>query len=594
MKRKVFSTLLSLASVLLTAQSVPLLANATDLPPVVLGYLRESDAQVEIRFDGLITYSNGTRYLPVLPQSQTEKQVLPTKVIRQIPEKSKTPDLVQFDNNMFLIRLVPTSTGKLTLARMDAYPIELKEGLLPQDLVIPSNLFIPAELKVLLGALPYNPQAEAEVPKPSGTNGSSATSPPKKAAPKTVFLSNLLSHSLIAVDPDAGTTVGKIPFNCVPSSLIPSPDEKLLFATCLTTDELVVVDTRANLIKTRIPVGSKPADVLFIPERNEVVVSNRYSNVLNIINAETLLPLEEQVTLPTTGANLMVYNPASQYVYVADNSSGKTTKVYELSLADRQIKRTLTLMPSISAMAIPSGSNQLWTVSRTANAVQIIDLASGNPVKTMAVGKKPLGMINTHDKMFVISADGDRIDVIKMDTVAWAEPTMGEPIILPAASFPSSMAISGDSKIGYVNAAGSETLYLVDLIAGRMFKSIPIQIRGSAIALIGGEKIAPPPPPPKPAQVQALDPDNLEPHPDALPDTITNTHPAHPKNNLKTPKKATLPEEKKKLPAFFRKPATPKPSEKSGEIEALEQHDLLPEPDLVPIQSNPNIPDFHK
>lgn len=129
---------------------------ATDLPPTVLSYLRKRDPAVKIRFDGMVTLSNHDVYLPVFPQDPSHPPN-PSQVLREYPQQAKSPDLIQFDNHFFLIRLVNTSSGKLALARMDAYPIELKEGLLPQDLLLPPNLFLPNELKVILGDLPYNP-----------------------------------------------------------------------------------------------------------------------------------------------------------------------------------------------------------------------------------------------------------------------------------------------------------------------------------------------------------------------------------------------------------------------------------------------------
>jgi DNA-binding beta-propeller fold protein YncE len=411
-----------------------------------------------------------------------------------MPEGAEFPDLVQFDNNLFLIRLVSTSTGKLTLPRMDSYPIQMKEGLLPQDLVLPGNLFIPAELKVILGALPYNPQAGG--PDEEAPQGKTAVKP-KRNIPKTVYLSNLSTTSLIAMDPDQGTVQGRIPFNCVPSSINASSDDKLLFATCLTTDEVVVVDTVASLIKTRIPVGSKPSHTLVLEDSNQLVVSNRYSTGLNLVNLSDLSASSETIGLspngapPGTtvaGATVMTYAPHRKMLYVADSATGKPGRVYEVDVASRAVKRTFLTSPAVSGLTVPPGTEQLWVSSRTSDVVEVIDLRTGNQIKKYEVGQKPVALVSADDRVLVLSAGSDRIDVLKAPYAPDAEEVKFEPITLPEGSFPSGIALSGDRKLAYISAAGSEALYMVDILGGRMFKSIPLDSRATMVTLIGGEK----------------------------------------------------------------------------------------------------------
>ncbi|MBY0402354.1 MAG: YncE family protein [Cyanobacteria bacterium] len=488
------------------------LANATELPPAVLSYLRTKDAQVEIRFDGLVTYSNGIRYLPILPQDPTNKMDKATKVVSTIPDQPDQaiyPDLIEFDNGLFLIRLVPTNTGKVTLARMDSYPIRMKEGLLPQDLVMPANLFIPAELKVVLGSLPYNPK-ESLVVQPKKPDKTKADLPKEdpNAVPKTVFFSNLSVNNLISIDPDKSSVQGKIPFNCVPSSLTTSPDQKLMFATCLTTDELVVVDTEANLIKTRIPVGSKPSSSLYVEKTGEIYVTNRYSNFINVIQASDLSTSEETISIPSSGGGMLAYQPTSNMLYVSDNSAGKSGSIFEIDLETKTLKRTFKVPPSVSGMFIPPYSKQLWVSSRVKNTISVIDITTGTITSTFNVGKKPVSLTGTYDFVYSVSAEEDRIDAIKLDNTKWVDHTVLEPIILPGGSFASSMVISNDLKYGYVVAAGAESLYVIDLKNQQLFKSIPVQNKGTILAVIGGEKGEIPAPPPEEALEQNLPPLN--------------------------------------------------------------------------------------
>lgn len=458
---------------------------ATDLPPAVLNYVRNKDASVEIRFDGLLKFSDGTQYLPVMPQDVLNWNKA-TKVISILPENSKTPDLIQFDNNLFLIRLIPTSSGKLTFPRMDAYPIDLKEGLLPQDLVMPANLFIPAELKVLLGGLPYNPQVNGEGE--TGNDDRKTVTGANRPFPKTLFLSNLSTNTLFAVNPDAGTIEGRIPFNCVPSSITASSDDKNLYASCLTTDEVVVVDTLANLIKTRASVGSKPAQVLALEDLGLLVVANQFSPYLSLVQLSDFTTLPETIPLSGIGGKSMVYNPASKHLYLADSTLGKDGKIYEIDVQNKTVKRTFKSLGGISAIILPEGSSQIWLTSRTENKVQVLSIADGSVLKTYDVGKKPVSLVNVLNKILVASANDSQIDVIHLDTETWRDHVKQSPIMLPEGSFPSGMTHTTDGKLVYVSAAGAESLFVVDVANERMFKSVALENPANSVALIGGDK----------------------------------------------------------------------------------------------------------
>jgi hypothetical protein len=480
-----FLSAFSLLSGLMLAGSGISSVWATDLPPAVLNYVRNKDASVEIRFDGLLTFSDGTQYLPVLPQDILDWNKA-TKVISTQPENGKNPDLIQFDNNLFLIRLIPTSTGKLTFPRMDAYPIDLKEGLLPQDLVMPGNLFIPAELKVLLGGLPYNPQVGGEGD--TGPDGRKIVTGTNQPMAKTLFLSNLSTNTLFAVNPDAGTIEGRIPFNCVPSSMTPSSDDKNLYASCLTTDEIVVVDTLANLIKTRASVGSKPAQVLPLEDLGLLVVANQFSPYLSLVQLSDFTTLPETIPLSGIGGKTMVYNPASKHLYLADSTLGKEGKIYEIDVQNRSVKRTFKCLGGISAILMPEGSSQIWLTSRTENKVQVLSIADGSVLKTYDVGKKPVSIVHVLNKILVASANDSQIDVIHLDTETWRDHVKQAPITLPEGSFPSSMTHTADGKLVYVSAAGAESLFVVDVANERMFKSVALENPANSVALIGGEK----------------------------------------------------------------------------------------------------------
>ncbi|MDX2084775.1 MAG: YncE family protein [Candidatus Melainabacteria bacterium] len=501
---------------------------ATELPPGLVQYIRQKDPQARIRFDGLILMSNGETYLPVFPAVYTpDGNSLPNssyKVTLEEPTGVHFPDIVQFENASFLLRLIPTTSGKVTLPRRAQYPIELKAGLLPQDLLLPANLSVPAELKVILGAIPYQTPEAPKVPDWNQAPVSSAFTTPESERPEAIaFLADFSYQKLLALDPDTGREYWNLNLDCLPSSVQADPSGNQVFLTCMTTDELLVVDVRSNLIKTRIKVGARPGFLLSVPEKNTVFVSNRFSKDLTLVDTRQMTKIRD-IALPGFGGP-MAYNAVDNLLYVADTSK---EKVYEVDVDTQRVVRIFkggldaagiqwiagpanpleAAQPKQAAIAEPvekaekpnsgglklfsppekasknpilrEGSGQLWIASRTSGQVTVINLKDGLLLDTFTVGNKPSDMLVSADqkRLYLLSANASQVEVF--DTLGRKQL---EPIELQPGSFPSAMARSADDRFLYITNAAAEELYQVDVQEKRLLKTHHIQAKGMDISL---------------------------------------------------------------------------------------------------------------
>lgn len=515
-------------------------AHATQLPPGVLNYVHQKDTKAQVRFDGVVIFSNGNTYLPVIPQD-TAVNPDPMGVVNIIPEKSDYPDLIQFDNNFFLIKIIQTSSGRLTLPKLATYPIQLKEGLLPQDLVIPNHLFIPDELKIILGELRYSPTLDAASPKVTVAQTIKSADVPKGTVKipeqnqRILYAYDMDRQVLTSVDVFREKEQSKLSLGCMPASMVTSPDGKYLYAGCLSNNEIVAVDLAANLVKTRVPAGNKPLDLFLLPRVGFLAVSNRYDQVLSLINTKELLPASKDFQVPLPGKPGVIVGINDHEILVAD---AFLNKIYHIDLAQREIIRTLTSLPDTSAMWLhtpPQGRMELWVVSRSQNKVQILDLANGTPVATLDVGSKPIaiaGLISdapsgislnsqmktiepkteakaapaevkstpaktlpplneiskpqlatlaetpgpapviSGTRVYVLSSGEDRLDVI--DPVNYK--LVGS-IALPSGFFPTSMSIIPVDQRAYIGGAGKDGIVVVDLNRNQLSDDVSVPFR---------------------------------------------------------------------------------------------------------------------
>lgn len=444
-------------------------ALATELPPTVRNYVTEKDPQAHIRFDGVVIFSNGEMYLPVIPQA-FKVNPNPGSVRAETPVSVSYPDLVHFDNDFFLVRLIQSKSGRLTLPDLASYPIEMKEGLLPQDLVLPDNLFIPTELKVILGQLPYNPsqpgpqQKKINPPAAITLKPDTKTTPiqpPKAMVNDRVYLYSLDDQQLVTYDMKTAQKTGQVDIGCLPSDMVMGRDGKLLFVSCIRKSQVVAVDVTANLVKTRIQVASNPGQLLLVG--NNLIVGHRFEESLEVIDTGSL-SVRQRINLPGQAGALRQL-PKTAYVFVADAFG---SSIYQVNLkggAEQTSPRKLEGLPGMSDMVIIDRGQltedrdpELWVASRTQHKVRVINLLTGDTVMDIAVGKKPLALVQANGAVLSLSANDSQLDQIDISTgkVVTRMP-------LGTQSFPSDVAVTRAGKSMVVSAANTEALYVVNL-----------------------------------------------------------------------------------------------------------------------------------
>ena len=144
---KIKSLLLSLLIFFVASLSV----EASQLPKELRNFLVSQKKVPSIRFDAVVVYSDDVMYLPVYPANPVEVEKV--QIVKTYPANQsmdKLPDMVLFNNNMSLLKIVRTSAGSLSVKEIPELPTEIKTGLLPQDLMVPRGLVFPENLISIL------------------------------------------------------------------------------------------------------------------------------------------------------------------------------------------------------------------------------------------------------------------------------------------------------------------------------------------------------------------------------------------------------------------------------------------------------------
>lgn len=165
-------------------------------------------------------------------------------------------------------------------------------------------------------------------------------------------------------------------------------DKGRLFATAMTTNEVLVVDAASGKLTARWPSGGEqPINVAFDAAGNRVFVANQKSGELTVLDATT----GEQKAKVATGAGALsvAYNPVKQQVYVANRQAGT------LSVVDGKTYQKVA--------DLPTGTfPQTIAVDAPGNRVFVTNKARGLP-RNAPAGTPP-----------VEDANGDTVTLIRL------------------------------------------------------------------------------------------------------------------------------------------------------------------------------------
>ena len=125
---------------------------AAKIPDDVKAYIEETVPGTDIRFDGVIILPDNTIYLPLYPSLFTDINKLTIK--QSFPDGkglAQKPDILIFNNDFVLMRVFSDGNGHKTVLHLQNPPLQVRTGLLPQDMLVPSGLVLPENIKGIVG-----------------------------------------------------------------------------------------------------------------------------------------------------------------------------------------------------------------------------------------------------------------------------------------------------------------------------------------------------------------------------------------------------------------------------------------------------------
>src|SRR5690606_22419787 len=195
------------------------------------------------------------------------------------------------------------------------------------------------------------------------------------------------------------------------------------------------------------PIGQRSCGIEVTPDGSKIVVANRDSDFVSIVDAATLTTTN--VTAGTRGDQIEI-SPDGQFAYMAVVTNGDGVWRINLNTGAVVPPKLLTgdmgsvgfVGTQFSGMTLSHDGNTLVTCDSFHNAITIIDVPTWSIATTVLVGDFPVRATFSADDstIYVTNRNSDDLDIVSNAGAASALLTT-----IPVANFPYFSVVSSDN-----------------------------------------------------------------------------------------------------------------------------------------------------
>ena len=472
-----FAAKLILLSALAIVCSAPI--SAATIPADIQQVINKDFPKTTFRFDGMIILPDGTMYLPLFPA----KIIKPEKLsIKQAYPSGKTlaskPNVVIFNNDFVLLKVLTDTHGNKTIYKMANPPLELRTGLLPQDMLVPKGLVIPENLKGIVGNLEVqtvnDPGIKVENSKPVVTALSGSTLKTLAQIPqlknKNFYVSSPYSKNIQVLNLGAKTPEYSLAQNNVPISM-KAYDNKFLLVTAYGKPSVDVISLADDQIIKQIYTKTQPDEIIIDNNKKIAYVSSSIDSSIYMVNLETMT-LSKQIKITGMCEKLTLSEDGTKLFYY----DKRTRDIWAIELDNNYLLKEIGKFPNVSKIAFTNG--KIYVTSRTKNRIAIIDYNTVGLIVEMEICEKPVDMQTFHNRVYVLGAGDNSVQVIDAKT-----DQITDSIYLNTNGFSTKISWIEGTNIALITDTKASLYTVFDLGMNRVIKTIPIDIPANAIVV---------------------------------------------------------------------------------------------------------------
>ena len=482
-------------------------AYAAQLPRDMKDYLQAQKKVPSIRFDGIVIYNNDVMYLPVIPAYPEKVDTL--KIVKTYPlnqSMDSLPDMVLFNNNYALLKIIKAGSNVLTVRNMTDIPSEILTGSLPQDIVVPRGLVFPENLAGILGdvQIPFVGSAKSQsfvsgrrsIPLPTGkrVDNTKKYQVPAALKNKLFFVNNFQTEYLQVFSSSVSEPLYSLKTSGVMKDVKSFQNGKYMIAATNRQKNLDIIDVADEYVVKHIDLTACPSEIVVDDANNLAYVASVDDESLFIIDL-TSFSIKEKVQLVGSPQRMSLSKDGTMLAYV----DIKTSDIYILDLKNDYENKLISNYPNATKLILDDGV--VYVVARTAPKLRVIqfDLYQNNKTAKTKKDKLHDKDINDEEKSapenltediytnfeYVAARQKESEQNGKEETVNYATSIRDIPVGIK----PVDMAVYNGNL--YVLCAGDNTVYTYNIAGGEVVSSkLPVDGFSKAFTIVPDSNLA--------------------------------------------------------------------------------------------------------
>lgn len=458
-------------------------AFAVKVPDNISVLVKKDFAKTDFRFDGLITLPDGTLYLPLYPALVKKPDTIE---VRSTIPTGKTladkPDVVILNNDFVLLKVLIDQKGRKTVLNMKEPPLEVRTGLLPQDMLVPTGLIIPENIKGIIGNLQIptaldaglrvqsEPFLEYKTIKTSTTT-KNLVSKVWQLQNKTLYIATCYSKNIHVVQGESSVPEYALAQKSIPIDLKATPDDRFLLVTSFGKTFVDVISLADERVIKQIDLTTPAEKIVVDKIRNKAYVSSSSASCIYVIDLNTMT-LKQKIKIKGMCEKLSLSEDGTKLFYV----NKKTGDIWVVELNNEFVIKNIGCFPNVSKIEYAQG--KIYLTSRTKNRLAIIDYVTLSLIKEIDIEDKPVDMLVYNNNLYILSAQKNIVQVL--NTI---EDEITDTIYLNTGGFSTKIYQIKNTNVALVMDTKTDKYSILDLDKKQVIKTNTLEIPVSEIVV---------------------------------------------------------------------------------------------------------------
>lgn len=444
---------------------------AAKVPDNVKAYIDTNVPGTDIRFDGVVIMPNNVIYLPLYPSLFSDITTL--KIKETYPSNqtlSQYPDVVIFNNDFVLLKVLTDGDGHRTVKHFSNPPLQVRTGLLPQDMLVPSGLIIPDNIKGIIGNLKIDTKGEDLIKQTTkesfeeflSTSGNNNQTLIPQLKDKILFATTNYSKNIQVLEPAKATPIYALAQQSIPVDVEPVLGGKFLLVTSYERPFLDVVSVADSRFIKQIGLGTFPEEIVLDEAANKAYITAPRASMIFVVDLKTM-SLVQKIRVNGYCEKLLL---AGDKMFYYDKLKAN---IWAIETGNEYTLRNIGKFPNVSAFAY--NNNKLYISSRTKSRIAVVDYNSLGLESEFTTVNKPLSILPYGKTLYVLGGQNNVIQKINADTGK-----VIENINLGTGGFSSGLNRISGTNYAVVSDIKKNLYTIFDLATGKVIKTYSINV----------------------------------------------------------------------------------------------------------------------